>query len=196
VPPNQPLESTVALPLGPDGGLRLAAVADTHSSPHPALSGHLRSLRPDAILHAGDIGDLSVLDALAEVAPVFAVRGNIDERTPGLADILTLELCAAGIPVVRALLTHIAVYGPKLRAEVARLARERRASLVVCGHSHVPFIGSDRGLFVFNPGSAGPRRFRLPILFGLIEAGPGGIELSHVDCETGEPWSPPAFRRP
>jgi predicted phosphodiesterase len=128
---------------------------------------------------------------------VFAVRGNIDERTPGLADILTLELFAAGAPpVVRALLTHIAVYGPKLRAEVARLARERRASLVVCGHSHVPFIGADRGLFVFNPGSAGPRRFRLPILFGLIEVGPGGIELSHVDCETGEPWSPPAFRRP
>ena len=196
MPTNRLLENTIALPLRSDGGLRLAAVADTHSSPHPDLSRHLRALRPDAILHAGDIGDLSVLDGLAELAPVFAVRGNIDERTPGLADLLTLELGTAGAPVVRALLTHIAVYGTKLRAEVARLARERRASLVVCGHSHVPFIGSDRGLFVFNPGSAGPRRFRLPILFGLIEVGPAGIELSHLDCETGKPWSPPAFAAP
>jgi hypothetical protein len=62
---------------------------------------------------------------------------------------------------------------------------------VVCGHSHVPFIGRDRGLTVFNPGSIGPRRFHLPIVFGTMDVTPAGLRLGHVDCETGAPWTPP-----
>jgi hypothetical protein len=73
----------VALRLRGDGTLRLAAVADTHSRPHPAAAGYLTRLRPAATLHAGDIGDLAVLDGLAATAPVHAVRGNIDTRTYG-----------------------------------------------------------------------------------------------------------------
>ena len=65
------------------------------------------------------------------------------------------------------------------------------ASLVVCGHSHVPFIAKQRGLTVFNPGSIGPRRFHLPIVFGTIAVTPQAVRLAHVDCETGRPWSPP-----
>lgn len=61
---------------------------------------------------------------------------------------------------------HIAVYGPEVRADAARLAVASEAQLIVCGHSHVSFIGRDRGLTVFNPGSIGPRRMHLPILFG------------------------------
>ena len=71
------------------------------------------------------------------------------------------------------------------------MARAERASLVVCGHSHVPFIGQERDLTVFNPGSIGPRRFHLPIVFGTIAVAPQGIRLAHVDCETGQPWLPP-----
>ena len=74
------------------------------------------------------------------------------------------------------------------------MARARGASLVVCGHSHVPFIGRDQGLVVFNPGSIGPRRFHLPIVFGVIDLGPGGVKLRHVDCETGRTWEPPSGR--
>jgi predicted phosphodiesterase len=92
---------------------------------------------------------------------------------------------------LRIYLTHIAVNGPKLRADVARMARAEHASLVVCGHSHVPFIAQDRELAVFNPGSIGPRRFHLPIVFGTIAITPRGVRLAHVDCETGRPWSPP-----
>jgi hypothetical protein len=62
--------------------------------------------------------------------------------------------------------------------------------MVICGHSHVPFIGRDKGLIVFNPGSIGPRRFQLPIVFGVLRLGPGGISLRHVSCETGETWLP------
>jgi putative phosphoesterase len=187
--PSQSILHHRALSATGGRGLRLAVVADTHSAPHPAVQAHLESLRPDAILHAGDIGDLAVLEALAMVAPLHAVRGNIDGRGDGLPDRLTLDLSAAGTSL-RLLLTHIAVAGPRLRADAARAARALHAGLVVCGHSHVPFIGLDRGLTVFNPGSIGPRRFQLPIVFGVIEVGPQGVTMRHVDAVTGQPWAP------
>jgi putative phosphoesterase len=183
------IEKSERIALRDDGSLCLAVVADTHSLPHPSTREHLRSLAPDAILHAGDIGDLGVLDQLATVAPVFAVRGNIDEKAPGLPDVLTLDVGGED-PVLRILLMHIAVTGPRLRADAMRLARARDASLVVCGHSHVPLIARDRDVAVFNPGSVGPRRFRLPIVFGAIDVLPTGVTLRHIDCESGRTWTP------
>jgi putative phosphoesterase len=207
-----------------DGAMTIAVVADTHSAPHAATRAHLTAIAPDAILHAGDIGEARVIDELAEIAPVFAVRGNIDTRA-AFPDILTIDLVGsdgrsensdrterspgrhAGDAVgpeqrseersednhrrLRIFLTHIAVAGPRLRADVARMARAERASLVVCGHSHVPFIGQERELTVFNPGSIGPRRFHLPIVFGTIVVTPTRVRLAHVDCETGRAWTPP-----
>lgn len=173
-----------------ESSLRLAVVADTHSAPHPRSAELLREARPDAILHAGDIGDLAVLDGLREISPLFAVRGNIDVRAPDLPDELTIDLLANGESVYRIFLTHIAVNGPKLRGDVARRARAEHASMVVCGHSHVPFIGRDQGLTVFNPGSIGPRRFHLPIVFGLIDVRDGRLAMEHVSCETGARWRP------
>lgn len=171
-----------------DGGIRLAVVADTHSAPHPRTLELLGELKPDAILHAGDIGDLAVLKELSTVAPVLAVRGNIDGVANDLPDDLTIDV---GQPsLLRLFLTHIAVYGPRLRAEVAKRARAVHASIVVCGHSHVPFIGRDKGVIVFNPGSIGPRRFQLPIVFGVLELSDGRVHMHHVSCETGERWEP------
>jgi len=181
----QLVRQTAQLPLRADGTARYAVVADTHSQPHAATQGILKALEPDAILHAGDIGDLGVLEELAAIAPVFAIRGNIDAR--GLPDVLVLDAGA-----LRVVMLHIGVAGPRLRADAARLAREARAQLVVCGHSHVPFIGGERGVTVFNPGSCGPRRFHLPIVLGTIGvARNGAVTLAHVDCETGRAWLPP-----
>ena len=182
------------LTLRPDGTLRLVVVADTHSQPHPRAAEYLAARAPDAILHAGDIGDLEVLDRLSSIAPVLAIRGNIDVHAPDLPDALTLDLVRSAEdpqPLLRMLLVHIGVHGPKLRAEVAATARAQGAQAVVCGHSHVPFLGSDRGLTVFNPGSIGPRRFHLPVVFGTIDVTSAGMRLAHVDCETGAPWTPP-----
>lgn len=165
-------------------------VADTHGKPHAKGLGHIRALEPSAILHAGDIGELSVLDQLEEIAPVYAVRGNVDVKAPGVPDALTLDVVDGSKLLLTLLLTHIAVYGPKLRREAAELARAEGASLVVCGHSHVPFIGKDRGLGVFNPGSIGPRRFGLPIVFGRIDVEAQRVSLGHVDAETGAAWEP------
>lgn len=188
--PSAWTEEQRSLELRADLTLRLAVVADTHSRPHPRAYEWIAAREVDAILHGGDIGDLKVLEELAELAPVVAVRGNIDERVRDLPDVVHVSLHARDSTVLRLLLTHIAVRGPKLRADVAQLAQASQAALVVCGHSHVPFIGRDRGVTLFNPGSMGPRRMHLPIVFGMLEIREGKLRLSHVDCETGEPWRP------
>lgn len=174
------------------GKLRLAVVADTHSRPHPQAQALLAAHQPDYILHGGDVGDLAVLAALERVAPVLAVRGNIDAKDPSLPDLRTISLMDGEAGALTILMLHIAVYGPKLRAEAVRAAKAEAAALVVCGHSHVPFIGRDRGLAMFNPGSIGPRRFSLPIVFGVVDVAREGVKMWHVDCETGAVWSPGA----
>lgn len=170
--------------------LKLAVVSDTHSRPHRAAADLLAAERPDALLHAGDIGDLDVLDHLAELAPVIAVRGNIDAQRQGLADVVDLSLRDEAGLVLTLVLTHIAVRGPRLTKAGLALAQRVDAPLVVCGHSHVPLLAKRDGVAVFNPGSIGPRRFGLPITFGVIEVG-AGVTFRHVDCETGLPWRPP-----
>ena len=181
-----------AVELPAERPLRIAVAADSHSRPHPAAAGLIAAERPAFILHAGDIGNLAVLDQLAEIAPVYAVRGNIDGHDPRTPDDLVLTLVAGDTRLLTILLTHIAVYGPRLRKPERELARSHGANLVVCGHSHVPLIAEERGVVVFNPGSFGPRRFHLPITFGVIDIGDKGLGLRHVDCETGSRWMPPA----
>jgi putative phosphoesterase len=189
------VQSERTVRVRPDGGLRLVVVADTHSHPHPDSAACITAQRPDAILHAGDIGDLGVLDDLEKLAPVVAIRGNIDSHAPEVPDVLSVDLLSGDQRLMRILLMHIAVYGPKLRADALRLAKSSGADLVVCGHSHVPFAGRDKGLVVFNPGSIGPRRFGLPIVFGVMDLGKDGLKVWHVDCETGQMWMPPALPR-
>lgn len=203
---SKPTHERAALHLGPGGALRLVIVADTHSQPHPESALRIAEQRPDHILHAGDIGDLAVLDGLAKLAPLTAVRGNIDARATGLSvgedgaqtkarwgslpDVITIDVRDGERTLLVLLLLHIALYGPKLRADAARLARSAQASIVVCGHSHVPFLGRDKGIAVVNPGSIGPRRFQLPILFAVMEISRERVAMHHVSCETGERWEP------
>jgi putative phosphoesterase len=170
------------------GATRIVAVADTHGRPHLELGTRIDEVAPAHILHAGDVGDVTVLRNLEKHAPVTAVRGNIDGRD--LPDFVTIEMRNDNGTLLNILMTHIALYGPKLRADVARIARAEDASLVVCGNSHVPFAARDRGITVFNPGSVGPRRFELPIVLGVIDVSATGVSVRHIDCETGLPWRP------
>jgi uncharacterized protein len=188
--PRAPTVRAASIALRACGSLRLAVVADTHSVPHADALRLVETHEPDAILHGGDIGDLRVLDTLRTIAPVFAVRGNIDVHAPEVPDSLTLDLLDNGASVLRILLLHIAVNGPKLRADAIRMATQHDAAMVVCGHSHVPFIGNDRGFSMFNPGSIGPRRFGLPIVFGIFELQNSIARMHHVDVETGQRWLP------
>ena len=183
------LEQTLELPAR--GSMRIAAIADTHSRPHPNAAALIAAAKPDLLLHAGDIGALECLGPFESLAPLLSVRGNIDARADG-PDIALLTVQGPDGYQMRLLMTHIAVYGVCLRRDARELAARHRAQLLVCGHSHIPFLAEERGVLVFNPGSIGPRRFALPICFGLIELGPSGVSLQHIDCETGEPWRPPA----
>ena len=185
------VRTSLALPAG--GALRLVVVADTHGKPDPRSPALIAAQRPDHILHAGDIGGggSDVIDSLAAIAPVTAVRGNIDARTPGIPDAVTVTVDDTGRNLVTLLLVHIALHGTKLRADVARLARVEGAAIVACGHSHVPFLGRDGDVVVVNAGSIGPRRFHLPIVFAVLDVRREGIEAHHVSCETGLRWVPP-----
>ncbi len=102
-----------------------------------------------------------MIDALAEIAPTLAVRGNIDVRAKDLPDLMTIDLVEENEQLLTILLMHIAVNGPRLRADAIRAAKKNHANLVICGQSHVPFIGRDQGTSVFNPGSMGPRRISI-----------------------------------
>ena len=155
---------------------------------------HLRAMAPDAILHGGDIGHAQVIDDLAALAPLIAIRGNIDDHALAVPDAITLRF--ERVPnetVFSLLLIHIAVAGPQLRPEIVALAQKEGAALVVCGHSHVPFVGRDREITIFNPGSIGPRRLHLPIVFGEIVVDES-VTFRHLDAETGETWLPPPPR--
>lgn len=150
----------------------------------------IMSEAPDVILHAGDVGSHRFLDDLAEIAPVMAVRGNMDSRNHGLPDGISLQLEGAEGPLLGIYLTHIGVHATRLLRDARNRAEKHGAALVVCGHSHVPLIAYDGALAIFNPGSCGPQRFNLPIVFGVIDLGPEGLTMRHVDCETGQRWLP------
>ena len=172
-------------------GARIAVVADSHSHLHPNTISILSNAQPSYILHAGDIGDSKVLKSLERVAPTIAVRGNIDARGPALVDDVLLTLHSENKVLSRWLLTHIAVARRKIRSDALSLAHQKDAQLIICGHSHVPLLLSEKGVALFNPGSCGPRRFRLPILVGFIELLSTGINCYHWCCETNQRWIPP-----
>ncbi|PKN58808.1 MAG: metallophosphoesterase [Deltaproteobacteria bacterium HGW-Deltaproteobacteria-14] len=185
-----PATHDIALP--PSGQLTLGVIADTHGTPHADAARLLAAEHPDVVLHAGDVGDAACLAPFAAIAPLIVVRGNIDRDDENWADSIVIRVISEGAAALVIVLTHIAVYGSRLRHEVHRDARNLGGDLVVCGHSHVPLVARDRGVAVFNPGSCGPRRFALPITVGLIDIGPDGVGFRHLDCTTGERWRPRA----
>lgn len=132
--------------------LRIGLISDTHGLLRPEAALFLRGC--DHIVHAGDVGDEAVLDALHVIAPVTAVRGNndVDEWALPLPETQTLRIGGVALFVLHDLKE---LAGQRVPADV---------QVVVCGHSHKPQIFRDpAGLLVINPGSAGPRRFKLPI---------------------------------
>ena len=169
---------------------QIAIVSDTHSSMHENTIPLLQAMKPELILHAGDIGRLDVIDTLAKVAPVVAVRGNIDALVSDIPDDVIVELEVDGQLVSTWLLTHIAVRGPRLLKPVLTAANNRRWNMVVCGHSHVPLLSQQNGVTVFNPGSVGPRRFQLPIVLGEVLITSHSIRARHLSCETRDVWLP------
>lgn len=134
----------------------VGVIADTHGLLRPEALAALSGV--DHIVHAGDIGNEGVLAALARIAPVTAVRGNNDAApwARALPHTAVLRLDAVSIYVLHDL---------KTLAIDPAAARHR---VVVAGHSHVPRNAWRGEVLYFNPGSAGPRRFRLPVAIGRL----------------------------
>jgi putative phosphoesterase len=143
---------------------RIGVISDTHGLLRESAAERLSGC--DLIIHAGDIGSRSVLMELEEIAEVVAVRGNVDRGTwaSELKDIAHVDVEGTRICVVH---------------DLGRLsdAPRSRTGVVIYGHSHKPEIRWTQGVLYLNPGSAGPRRFGLPISMALL----------HVDATGSRP---------
>ena len=136
----------------------VGVISDTHGLLRPqALSALAGS---DRVIHAGDVGDEEIVRALRAIAPLTVVRGNVDTEpwTRKIPHGDMLEIAGVRIYVVHDLATLDIV------------PASAGVSMVVCGHSHHPDIFTRGDVVYFNPGSAGPRRFRLPVTVGRIES--------------------------
>jgi hypothetical protein len=149
--------------------LRVGLVSDTHALVRPQALDWLRG--SDFIVHAGDIVEPAILEALAAIAPLTAVRGNNDhgpwaDRLPPAA---LLQAGAVGIWVLHDI------------ADLRRHPAPPDARVVVCGHSHKPRVEQQGPLLVVNPGSAGPRRFKLPISAGELLVDGDTVQARTID---------------
>jgi len=134
--------------------LNIGVISDTHGLLRPEAVAALRG--SDAILHAGDIGAPEILQQLEKIAPVYAIRGNID-----------VEPWAKTIPVTRTVeLASQKFFLIHNRAELKK--PPQGVTAIIFGHSHQSAIENTGDILYFNPGSAGPRRFSLPISLGKI----------------------------
>jgi uncharacterized protein len=141
------------------GTVIIGVISDTHGLLRPEALAALRG--SDYIIHAGDIGDPKILNRLAEIAPVTAVRGNVDQGAWAQSVPATNVLEAEGVSIY---VLHN-VQELDLQPEAAGFA------VVVSGHSHVSKQEMKNGVLYFNPGSAGQRRFRLPVSVGRLRVG-------------------------
>jgi uncharacterized protein len=150
----------------------LALVSDTHGLLRDSVAEALQ--RFDLIVHTGDVGPRSLLQRLETIAPVVAVRGNVDNE---LAWLPPTELIS-----VNHLLIYVLHDLNLLDLEPANAG----IAMVVSGHSHRPKIDRRHGVLYVNPGSIGPRRFRLPVSFAQVsfEEQKFAVELVHLDEET------------
>lgn len=151
----------------------MGVISDTHGLLRPAAVAALAGV--EHILHAGDVGDAAILAALGKVAPVTAIRGNVD-RTGACARLPATEM------VTLAGTTFYMVH------DVQELDLDPGAAgigVVVSGHSHQAKVERRRGVLYLNPGSAGPLRFRLPVTVAVVTVGRDGVEAEIVEVGCG-----------
>jgi uncharacterized protein len=152
--------------------LRVGVISDTHGLLRPEARAFLRGC--DYIVHGGDIGDRNVLQELAVIAPTTAVRGNNDKGAwaRGLPESELVQFGAVLVYVIH---------------DLAQLDIEPRAagvSVVVSGHSHKPVIQQRDGVLYVNPGSAGPRRFKLPVAIAEMNIAGTSVTPRIVELST------------
>jgi len=149
----------------------LGVISDTHGLLRPEAIEALRG--SERILHAGDVGAPEMLEALVEIAPVTAIRGNVDTDPWARALPATEVIEVSGVSIY--MLHDLGQL--KLKPEAAGFR------VVVYGHSHQPKVEEKSGVLYFNPGSAGPRRFYLPVSVGRLTIEAGNVRAELVELE-------------
>lgn len=149
----------------------IGVISDTHGLLRPAVVKAFVGV--ELVLHAGDVGKPAVLEGLARIAPVVAVRGNTDHgawaQDLPLREIVEIDETAIYIiHDLQAMDLNPAAAG---------------FQVVVSGHSHDPFVVRKNGVLYLNPGSAGPRRFGLPISLALLKIDGGRLRAEVIDLE-------------
>jgi putative phosphoesterase len=147
----------------------IGVISDTHGLLRPEAVAALQGA--EHIIHAGDVGDPAILEQLARVAPVTAVRGNVDRDAwaQKLPETNVLEVAGVSIYVLHNLAEL------DLKPEAAGFAA------VIYGHSHVPKQETKKGALYFNPGSAGPKRFKLPVSVGRVIVAGGKVKAEVME---------------
>jgi putative phosphoesterase len=144
--------------------VRVGLISDTHGLLRPEAKQALTGVQH--IIHAGDIGSPQVLEELGTLAPVIAVRGNNDR-----------EPWARSVPEVEAVeLNGVLIYTLHDINDLDLDPRAAGFSVVIAGHSHRPAITTRDDVLFINPGSAGPRRFNLPVSIGFLEIAGGAAQ--------------------
>jgi uncharacterized protein len=151
-----------------DKAVAIGVISDTHGLLRPEAVEALRG--SDLILHAGDVGDREILDVLAQIAPVTAVRGNVDTASWARTLPESEAISAGGVLVY--MLHNIGQLD--LKPAVAGFR------VVVYGHSHQPKIEERNGVLFLNPGSAGPRRFNKPVTVGRLKIEAGKVQAEII----------------
>lgn len=151
--------------------MRAGVISDTHGLLRPGVLPALAGV--DHILHAGDVGDAAILEALRAVAPVTAIRGNVDVNG-ACAQLPETELVE---------LDGVSIYMLHDLGALDLDPVSAGVSAVISGHSHKPKIEQRKGVLYFNPGSAGPRRFSLPVSLGLLLIEHGRVEARLVELQ-------------
>jgi len=146
----------------------IGVISDTHGLLRPEAKAALRGV--EHVLHAGDVGDIAILDALREIAPVTAIRGNVDVAG-ACAKLPASDVVEWGGRLFY--LVH-SVHDLDINPVAAGVA------MVVSGHSHKASVQVRDGVIYFNPGSAGPRRFSLPVTVGFVTV-EDGVEASVME---------------
>jgi len=151
---------------------RVGLISDTHGLLRPEALAFLRG--SDFIVHAGDIGDAGVLDELRALAPLTAVRGNND-REPWARAIADTEVLQVG---------EIFIYVLHNLAELDLDPVAAGFQVVISGHSHHPRVEERDGVLYVNPGSSGPRRFKLPIAVAELHVAGSSVKARIVELGT------------
>ena len=154
--------------------MKIGVISDTHGLLRPEVAPALAGV--ERILHLGDVGKASILEQLSAIAPVTAIRGNVDRE--GLCG----ELPETDVVLIADRYVYMLHNLDTIHLDPAA----GKFAAVLFGHTHMPNFYLRKGVLYFNPGSCGPRRFRLPVTVGLLTVGEDGefnAQIVNLKCD-------------